>query len=633
MRSRLLAALAVAASILVPVGASADPGDVGGSIVAGPGGATLGYASKVTVEPQGTPLTFYNLDELAHTVTAVDRGADGRPLFNGNALPESTSTIAGVDKLRAGSYTFFCGFHPNMSGTLIVEGGGGGVGPSAPKFQQPLRIPPTLTGSKITLTAEQADVPILAGQPPTTMQTFNGTWPGPTIRRPVGQRTDVTVVNKLPDAFGALSLHLHGDHHSSADDGQPDDHLVADGGKRTYVFPLRDEAKPEPAAFSFYHDHRMDQTGRNNWYGLQGMFITDDPAERKLRLPEGTYDVPLMFADRSFDDAAQLLNPFPKPSDPKPATGGINGPYAPPGDATVGTRTLVNGAFQPYEPVATHRYRLRLLNASGFSSYDFQFSDKRPMVQVGNGSALLPAPVTRTDILLGPAERADVIVDFGKDLGKKVVLQSVARVDGRPGGIGSPTTPIMQFRVTSRATDATAVPKALKALPPLAVPSSPTKVWDFGLAADTAKQKTAWTINGMPYDHMRVDAQIELGSVQRWLLVNTSPLTHYIHLHQLAWRTVSRNGQPPPAWEAGFQDTWRLDPGDTVEVAAKVTDYVGPFMIHCHMLDHEDHGMMATFEVVKPGTARLAPYHRSTLSGLPLSAIASAAMCRREEMS
>jgi FtsP/CotA-like multicopper oxidase with cupredoxin domain len=135
---------------------------------------------------------------------------------------------------------------------------------------------------------------------------------------------------------------------------------------------------------------------------------------------------------------------------------------------------------------------------------------------------------------------------------------------------------------------------------------------------------------------MRVDAQIELGSVQRWLLVNTSPLTHYVHLHQMQWRTVSRNGQPPPAWEAGFQDTWRLDPGDTVEVAAKVTDYLGPFMIHCHMLDHEDHGMMATFEVVKPGTARPAPFHRETLSphtlsGLPLSAIASVAMCRREE--
>jgi FtsP/CotA-like multicopper oxidase with cupredoxin domain/plastocyanin len=631
MRFRLLAVVALALPLLVPLGASAAPGDVGGAIVAGPGGATLGYTSKVAVEPQGTPLTFYNLDELAHTVTAVDRGPDGRPLFNGNALPQSTSTIAGVDKLRAGSYTFFCSFHPNMSGTLIVQGGSGGVGPSAPKFEQPLRIPKTLTGSKITLTAAQADVRILPHRPATTMLTYDGSWPGPTIRRPVGQATTVTVVNQLPQEFGSLSLHLHGDHHSSADDGRPDSDLVAPGRHRAYHFPLTDGGRPERAAFSFYHDHRMDVTGRNNWYGLQGMFITDDPAENKLNLPAGSYDVPLMVADRTFDDASQLTDPFPKSSDAHSATSDINGPYAPPGDATVGTRTLVNGVFQPYDDVATHRYRLRLLNASSFSSYDFQLSDGRPMVQIGNGSALLPKPVSRTDILLGPAERADVVVDFTRDLGKKVVLQSVARVDGRPGGIGSPITPIMQFRVTKRVRDTSAVPAVLMPLPPLALPASPTQVWAFGLAANKSGTGTAWTINGKPYDDMRVDATIELGSVQRWVLINTSPLTHYIHLHEEAWRTVSRNGQPPPAWEAGYQDTWRLDPGDTVEVAAKVTDYLGPFLIHCHMLDHEDHGMMATFQVVKPGTALLSPPHHADLSGLPLSVIEAAAVCRREE--
>jgi FtsP/CotA-like multicopper oxidase with cupredoxin domain/plastocyanin len=626
---RLAAAVVLTAPVLVVVPAIAQPGDVGGSIVAGPGGATLGFATKVAVEPQGTPLTFYNLDELAHTVTAVERDPDGRPLFNGNALPETTSTIAGVDKLRAGTYHFFCSFHPNMSGTLEVQGGSGGVGASPPRFEQPLRIPPVVTDPHITLTAHQADVQVLPRRPSTTMLTYNGSWPGPTIRRPVGQRTTVTVVNALPPEVGSLSLHLHGDHHSSADDGQPDSDLVAPSARKTYTFPLTDGGRAERAAFSFYHDHRMDLTGRNNWYGLQGMFITDDPAEKKLRLPEGAYDLPLLVADRSFDDAAQLTDPFPKPTDPQTVTSGINGPYAPPGDATTGTRTLVNGVFQPYSVVATHRYRLRLLNASGFSSYDFRFSDGRPMVQVGNGSALLPTPVTRTDVLLGPAERADVVVDFGRDLGKKLVLESVARVDGRPGGIGTPTTPVMQFRVQKRVTDASAVPKSLMPLPALALPSAPTMTWAFALAA--SGDHTTWTINGKPYDHHRVDATVALGSVQRWLLVNTSPLTHYVHLHEEAWRTVSRNGRPPPPEEAGFQDVWRLDPGDTVEVAAKVTDYLGTFLIHCHMLDHEDHGMMATFAVVKPGAAQPVPLAHQHLSGLPLSVITSAAWCRRKE--
>jgi spore coat protein A len=627
LRRSLAVILLGAAAVVHP--AAAAPGDVGGVVVAGPGGATLGYTTRVTVSPQGTPLTFYDADQLAHTVTSVDRDAEGRPLFDSSTLPGSAITVAGVDKLRAGSYDFFCSFHPNMSGTLLIEGGSGGVGPTAPRFEQRLRIPRQVTGSRITLEAEQADVQVLPHKPATTMLTYGGTWPGPTIRRPVGQLTKVTVVNHLPEAFGETSLHLHGDHHSSADDGQPATQLIAPGRSKTYVFPLRDGGRAERAAFSFYHDHRMDLTGRNNWYGLQGMVITDDPAEKRLGLPTGAYDLPLLVADRSFDAAAQLTNPFPKPSDPQPATSGLNGPYAPPGDATAGDRTLVNGQFQPYAVVGTHRYRLRLLNASSFTSYDFRFSDGRPMLQVGNGSALLPASVSRTDVLLGPAERADVVVDFGKDLGKSLVLQSVARVDQRPAGIGTPVTPVMQFRVTKRVSDTSHVPTALVRLPSLAIPATPTQTFVFALGADPTGLRTRWTINGQPYDHMRVDATVELGSVQRWRLVNASTITHFIHLHEEGWRTVTRNGVAPPAWEAGFQDVWRLDPGDVVEVAGRMTDYVGSFLIHCHMLDHEDHGMMATFQVVRPGSrAVITPRH---LTGASLSEIAEAARCRWEE--
>ena len=595
--------------MLVPPHVDASP--VPGVIAVGPGGATLGYYSKVALEPQGSPLTFVNTDQLAHTVTAVDRDQDGRPLFNGNALPGSTSVIAGVEKLRAGSYRFVCGFHPNMSGTLVVQGGSGGVGPSAPRFRTPLRIPPTLTGSRITLRAQQADVPLLPGRPPTTMYTFNGTWPGPTIRRPVGATTLVTVVNALPPAFGSISLHVHGDHHSSADDGRPDSDLVAPGRARTYTFALRDGGKAERAAFSFYHDHRMDQTGRNNWYGLNGMFLTDDPAEKRLGLPTGAYDLPLMVADRSFDDASQLTDPFSSP--PGSPTSAFTGSTSPPGDATVGTRTLVNGTFLPYEPVGDRRYRLRLLNASNFSSYDFHLSDGRPMTQVGNGAALLPKPVVRNDILLGPAERADVVVDFSGAYGRSVVLESIARSDGSPTGLGSQVTPLMQFRVTRHARQSPAVPAALVPLPALAVPNAPTMTWVLGLGANSGG--THWTVNGQPYEDGRTDAAITLGSTQRWAIVNASTITHYVHLHEEAWRTISRNGQPPPAWEAGFQDTWRLDPGDVVEVAAKVTDFTGPFLIHCHMLDHEDHGLMATFTVVKPGQ-RLPAHKHPTLTDL-----------------
>ena len=92
---------------------------------------------------------------------------------------------------------------------------------------------------------------------------------------------------------------------------------------------------------------------------------------------------------------------------------------------------------------------------------------------------------------------------------------------------------------------------------------------------------------------------MRLGRVEKWRLRNTSDMTHYVHLHEEQWRTIQRDGKRPPPWERGYEDAWRLDPGENVVVAAKFTDFTGDFMIHCHMLDHEDDGMMATFRVVR----------------------------------
>ena len=121
-----------------------------------------------------------------------------------------------------------------------------------------------------------------------------------------------------------------------------------------------------------------------------------------------------------------------------------------------------------------------------------------------------------------------------------------------------------------------------------------------------AKTGTYWTVNGKPFDPHRVDVEVPLGSTQTWLLKNVSPITHYIHLHEEQWHTISRDGKRPPPWERGLEDTWRLDPGETVKVAAQFTDYTGVFMLHCHMLDHEDDGMMAQFAVVEPTSSQAA---------------------------
>ena len=117
-------------------------------------------------------------------------------------------------------------------------------------------------------------------------------------------------------------MHHHGGHQSSADDGQPTTYLIGKGDERTYDYSLRDAGKPAPAAFNFYHDHRMHVTARNNWRGLQGMFLTTDPKEKKLGLPKGAYDVPLHFSDRTFTQNNQLVDPFPGNTARRAATRG-----------------------------------------------------------------------------------------------------------------------------------------------------------------------------------------------------------------------------------------------------------------------------------------------------------------------
>ena len=552
-----------------------------------------GYSPSTVSVEQGGVLTVVNDDAMTHTVTSEAVGPQGDPIFYLAIPSHTTGTLTVPSTLGAGEYAFYCSIHPNMRGTLVVTGEPGGP-PKPPRFEQALRIPPVLTGRDITIDIRKASVKVMPHGPWTRMWTYGGTYPGPTIKRPTGVTTKVTFINDLPPSAGALTVHQHGGHHSSADDGQPTRYLIRTGARRTYTYPLVDDGRPERAAFRFYHDHRMGVTARNNWRGLQGMFLVTDPREDRLRLPRGAYDVPLMVSDRSLTTHNQLTDPFPGPD----MRVWMTGPHAPPNDAVVGTKILVNGQFAPYLRVKPGRYRLRILNASLFSAYDFALSDGRPFVQVGTGSGLLPHPVARQDILLGPAQRADVVVDFRGWRDKNVILDSVPRSDG-VAGTGTRSAAIMQFRVRGHAHQRSHVPDRLRPAPRFAVPSKVAMTWTFDLT-DQGDKGSFWSINGKRFDPQRVDHRVTMGSIERWRLRNASDMTHYVHLHEEQWLTVSRDGKRPPPWERGLEDTWRLDPGQYVDVAARFTDYPGLFMLHCHMLDHEDHGMMAQFEVVAP---------------------------------
>jgi spore coat protein A len=476
-------------------------------------------------------------------------------------------------------------------------------------FRTPLPIPEVLTDSRLTIPIREAEVQVLPGEK-TRMWTYGGTFPGPTIRRPAGHRTEVTFLHRLP-AAGELTVHLHGGHSRTQFDGQPgglthshprsfycnipaglsprasgNDVLIEPGGRRTYVYDLMEGGKPERAAFQWYHDHRLDRTAHNVWRGLAGMFIIDDEFDAGLPLPSGERDLALMIGDRSFDRHNQLTDPF---------TG-----RRPPADGIDGRTILVNGAHMPFHHVTPRRYRLRILNVSQFRSYNLFLSNGAPLIQIATESGLMPRPVRRREVTIGPAERVELVVDFAGSAGERVELRSGPRHGKRhPPGARPYVGALMQFRVDSRrGSDRTRVPRKLRQLPSWTRHVSPTPKRKFEISIGGAF-RTVWQKNGRTFNPARADARPKLGSVETWEFVNHTGVAHMIHIHLTDWLLLSRNGKPPPPWEDCLKETFFIYPRERLVLAGRFVDHLGKFVMHCHMLDHEDHGLMAQFQVVK----------------------------------
>ena len=476
-------------------------------------------------------------------------------------------------------------------------------------FGRPLPIPDVISDAQIALEMREARIPVLPGQK-TKMWTYGGSFPGPTIRRPAGEPTEVTFTHALPPSAGELTVHLHGGHNRSDEDGQPggltasqprafycdiskrttgldagNNLLIPPGGSRTYAYDLIEDGAPERAAFQWYHDHRLERTAPNIWRGLAGMWIIDDEFDAGLPLPSGARDIPLLIADRAFDRRNQLTNPF--------------GPNAhAPDDGVTGRYVLINGAHLPFHRVDAARHRLRILNASNFRSYNLELSNGQAMIQISSESGLMPRALRRRRILLGPGERIEVVVDFKGSAGDRVELISTRR-RGAPNKLGSRTFrgPLMQFRVGGRVQDDSSVPDELRPLPGWVAqaPRSPQRSWVIGIGGGLSPR---WTINDKTFDPARSDAFPLLDTTETWELRNDTLVAHLMHLHHTDWYMLSRNGRPPPPWEDCLKETFFLDPGDRVVVAGRFSDYTGKYVIHCHMLDHEDHGLMTQFEIL-----------------------------------
>ncbi len=479
----------------------------------------------------------------------------------------------------------------------------------------------------------------------TTVWGYAGSDPGPTIAARRGVPITVRWVNALAGASGPLPhlmpvdgslhmarpkdwpaggvpvvTHLHGGHTESESDGDPDAWYTPGWRERGPLFRKETytyDNDQEPAAL-WYHDHALGLTRLNVYSGMAGFYILRDDWEQGLGLPSGKYELPLVIQDRSFLANGELFYPF------HPGQAGHPSPSVLP--EQFGEVILVNGAAWPVAEVEPRRYRLRLLNGSDSRFYRMTLSSGQPFLMIGSDGGLLDAPVELKDLLLAPAERADVIVDFSspKLRGRTVVLENDARSPFPNGDPPDPRTSgrVMAFRVTGAgAKDVSRIPDRLRREPvPFLAPTAPIR--DLLLFEGEDEHGRLMAMLGtaqdgaLHWDHP-VTENPALGAVEAWDFYNTTPDTHPVHVHLVQFRVVSRRKfkadvdeksgklsnirfpgtpQPPPVEESGWKDTVRANPGEVTRVVAKF-DRPGRYAWHCHILSHEDHEMMRPFQV------------------------------------
>jgi FtsP/CotA-like multicopper oxidase with cupredoxin domain len=312
------------------------------------------------------------------------------------------------------------------------------------------------------------------------------------------------------------------------------------------------------------------------------MFICTDRFEENL-ISSGvlpTLDVPLVLCDRRFNADGTLYY------DMLDHNGAIGDVF------------LVNGRVQPKFQVQRRKYRFRLLNGSSARYYDLRFSDGRPFLQIGNDAWLLPFAMQRDNMTLCPAKRADIIVDFTNAPSELYLNNWMAHDDGRgPAGTLATPIPLLKFEVVGARpkTDAkvTVGTPIRPNTPILASEIVTTRTFDLG------RKNGSWVINGQLYEPERIDASPVLGTAERWILNNNGGgWWHPVHIHLESHQIQSINGAPPDPWLAYKSDTCNLPGGASAEIFMKFRTFKGPFVFHCHNVEHEDVRMMCNFETI-----------------------------------
>ena len=448
-----------------------------------------------------------------------------------------------------------------------------------------LPIPPLLDAVEeegvrvFRLSAEDGYSEILPGVDNTRTWGFNGSFLGPTLRARRGDRVRVEVSN---DLIEMTTVHWHGMKLPAWADGGPHS-PIAPGATWMPTWTVE-----QPAATLWYHPHPHLATAAHAYRGLAGMFLIDDEVTDSLELPSeyGVDDIPLIIMDAKFTEDGQLDH----------SSDGTLG--------LLGTTPIVNGITNASFQASTRRLRLRLLNGASMRFYTLALSNQAPMRVIATDSGLLDAPVDSDELLLGPGERAEVLIDL--EPGEEITLESVPRRDnfGIPQEEDSVDFGFKDkftiVRLLGPDTEAQPAPPVPARLDPAAADTPSVE----GLTHRDFVLNT-FMINGEAMDISRVDITLDHGKPEVWKVSNqNADWPHNFHIHNARFKVLNYSGTEVDVPHSGWKDLINLPPNASAELLVEFGHYPDPtiaYMYHCHMLLHEDEGMMGQFVIVNKG--------------------------------
>ena len=413
----------------------------------------------------------------------------------------------------------------------------------------------------VTINAQQGTTEIFKGVQTQTFG-YNGSFLGPVIRVTEGETVTFRTINELAEP---TTFHWHGVDIPGEGDGGPHQ-LLEPGAVEDVKFTVR-----QGASTLWFHPHPEGATAEQVYKGLAGLIYIEDNNSKNLDLPKdyGVNDFPLVFQDREFTNEKQFDYQAVRND-----------------DGTIGDTLLVNGTVNPKLTIGKEKVRLRLLNGANARNYTFKLNTGDQFQQIATDGGFLNKPIEMSEITLTPGERAEIIVDFSNyDSESEIAL------------LNEDDAILLPFTIDEQKSNSIEVSTSLN---------------DYAVTDEERKLPVAKKlelfgmgkmvyINDQQFDMNRIDFTQKQGVTEIWEIYNKPDamggMIHPFHIHGTQFKVVSIDGNEPPVNLQGWKDTISIEAGQTVKLAVKFNNK-GVYMFHCHVLEHEENGMMGQVEVI-----------------------------------